>query len=74
MNSTQVLVIVAVAVIIGIFFVYNRFIEPILFRRNQEKARKDLAEHGLTPERYIATLDQSDHIGIARAKVKFGVE
>lgn len=50
-----------------------RWLEPFLYNRSVKQARLDLADAGLTPEEYIATIDTKNTLAMAAAKVKFGL-
>lgn len=52
----------------------ERWIEPFLYRRSVRKARRELAAVGLTPERYMATINPNDSCAIASAKTRLGLE
>lgn len=51
-----------------------RYSEPIIYKSKVRRARAELSKYGLTPEQYIATLDQTNVIAIANAKTRFGID
>jgi len=50
-----------------------RWIEPFFYRLSVKKARRELAKAGLTPEQYIATINNNDCMRIAIAKTRLGL-
>ena len=63
-----------IAVVIGLTIIANHFwpdIVAVLEQRRVARNRAELATHGLTPERYMATISPADYQSYAEAVFKF---
>jgi len=58
---------------ISIPLAIQHIIEPYAYRRGVERNRRDLANAGLTPERYLATISMTDSARRAAAMLRFGL-
>ena len=74
MNLKTELVFLACASVVALPLAIQYWIEPHIYRRNVKKAWKELEAAGLTPERYMATINPNDAFAVAAAKARFGLE
>jgi hypothetical protein len=68
------IIAILVAIAAAMPWIINWWITPFLHRRSVAKARRELAAVGLTPERYLATLDPKDYLALAEARYRLGLE
>lgn len=73
MDSKIVVAVMAGLLALAIPFIIKKWIEPSLYARSVRKARQELKAAGLTPEQYLATLDQNDSLTVGKAKTRFGL-
>lgn len=74
MDLKTILCVLIGLVVVTLPLTLERWIEPFLYRRRVRKARRELAAAGLTPERYMATINPNDSFAVSAAKTRLGLE
>lgn len=60
--------------VIGMPWIIQYWIEPLMYRRSVQRERIALAKAGLTQEQYMATIDPNNSMLVAAAKNRLGID